>query len=130
MNRYCHMGLLIQQYDTSKWACVQCDCCIYWCCWVIGFFRSNAKYFDKTLHLPGLLALLQSKFGSVWFLVLPKAKIFIETLWMRLNKIERGLCKLSWKVERTPWPVHEVPTEVLWRGLRYYLPIWVIYFFY
>ena len=42
------------------------------------FFSSLAGFFGKTSHHPGLSAPLQPRFGPLWLLAFPKAKITIE----------------------------------------------------
>ena len=51
---------------TSSWQCT-CPCC-----------SSSAGFFGKTSHHPVLSAPLQPRFGSLWLLAFPKAKIVVE----------------------------------------------------
>ena len=43
------------------------------------FFSSCAVFFGKTSHHPGLSVPLQPRFGSLWLLAFPKAKIAVES---------------------------------------------------
>ena len=82
------MGLVSRQWVAVDWACVLCDRRIpngrasisanlhqHAC----PFYRSRAAFFGKTSHHPGLSAHLQLIFGSLRLLVLPNAKIAVES---------------------------------------------------
>jgi hypothetical protein len=87
VNSHSPVRLVSWQWDAVDWACVLCDRRIHndrvgrsvnlhQC--ACPFYSSRAGSFGKTLHHPGPSVLLQSRFGSLWLLAFPKAKIAIE----------------------------------------------------
>jgi len=86
VNGHSPVGLVSRQWDAIDWACVLCDRCIqndgpsrsassqHCAC---PFYSSCAGFFGKALH-PSLSAPLQPRFGSLWLLAFPKAKIAVE----------------------------------------------------
>ena len=82
---------------------------------------SRVECFGETSNHPGDSVPLQPRFGTLWLLPLPKTKITFEReeicLLMRFRKIQWG----SW------WQLGElceVPTCLLWRGLRHHCPMY------
>jgi hypothetical protein len=81
------MGLVSRQWDAVDWACVLFDHCIRkdrasrsassrQC--TCPFYSSCAGFFGEVSHHPGLSAPLQPRFGSLWLLAFPKAKLSFE----------------------------------------------------
>ena len=95
VNSHTPVGLVSRQWDAVDWACVLCDRRIHnyrasrsassrQC--ACPFYSSRAGFFGKASHHPGLSAPHQPRFGSLWLLAFPKAKITIEReeiFWMR-----------------------------------------------
>jgi len=87
VNSHSPVGLVSRQWDAADWACVLCDRRIHndrasrWAssrqC-ACPFYSSRAGFLGKGPHHPGLSAPLQPRFGSLWLLVFPKAKITVE----------------------------------------------------
>ena len=86
VDSHCPMGLVSWQWDAIDWACVLCDRRIHsdrasrsassQC--ACPFYGSRAGFCGNALHHPCLSAPLQPRFGSLWLLVFPKAKITVQ----------------------------------------------------
>jgi hypothetical protein len=90
MNSHAPVGLVSRQWNVVDWACVLCDCHIHTdresrsassgqCACPFYSYRADLFFFCKTSHHPGLSAPLKPRFGSLWLLVFPKAKLAIES---------------------------------------------------
>jgi len=82
------MGLVSRQWEAVDWAYVLCDrriqndrssraAILHKC--ACPFYSCRAGVFGKTLHRLGLSASQQPRYGSLWLMVFPKAKIAIES---------------------------------------------------
>ena len=80
---------------------------------------SPAEFFGKTSNHPGDSAPLQPRFGTLWLLAFPKAKITFEREDFRLSKRFRKIRQGSWGQLGELW---EVPKCLLCRGLRCHCP--------
>jgi len=97
VNSHSPVGLVSRQWDADDWACVLCDRRIQndrtnrsassrQC--ACPFYSSLAGFFwtGKTSHHPGLSAPLQPRFGFLWLLVFPIAKIAVESVVHKLRQ--------------------------------------------
>ena len=100
---------------------------------------SYAEFFGKISNHPGDSSPPWLRFSALWILAFPKTKI---TFWkgrdfrpsMRVRKIWLGswwrfqqrILQNIWTAEKTLGELCEVPRCLLWRGLRYYCPMYDI----
>ena len=123
------------QYDENGCSCGQM---------VIGSFiktiTSHAEFFWQNIKSPRWLCPLQLRFGALWFWAFPQTKITFEReeisdcRWDS-GKYDRpadgdssckGFCRVIWTVKEMPRELFEVPTCLLWRGLRRHCPVYSV----
>ena len=123
------------QYDENGCSCGQM---------VIGSFiktiTSHAEFFWQNIKSPRWLCPLQLRFGALWFWAFPQTKITFEReeisdcRWDS-GKYDRpadgdssckGFCRVFWTVKEMPRELFEVPTCLLWRGLRRHCPVYKV----
>ena len=73
--RHHWLSLCTVWLSHSKWPSEQISFITKCAC---PFYSSHAGFFGKVSHHPGLSAPLQPRFGSLWFLAFPKAKIDVD----------------------------------------------------
>ena len=87
---------------------------------------SSAEFSGKTPYYPDDSAPLQPRFGVLWLLAFPKAKITFEREDFRLSKRFRKIRQGSWG---QLGELYEVPRCLLWRGLRHQCPVYIEFSF-
>ena len=100
---------------------------------------SYAEFFGKTSNHSGDSDPLQPRYGALQLLAFPKTKITFEREeisdhWWDSGNNDRasdgnsnkGFCRVFWTAEGMLGELCEVPRCLLWRGLRYHCPIYLL----